>query len=87
MFPWSHLFKNHDYMFLWIIGYREQGEYLLSKFKWGNSFVEQNSQLLDAYAKCQTPEDVQKVQDEHMEMLEAEYQQRKEIGKWCWNYI
>ena len=35
-----------------ILGFREEGERLLSVFKWGHSFLELNSGLLEGYSGC-----------------------------------
>ena len=61
-------------------GYREQGEFLLSKFKWGHSFVEQNGHLLDLYLACTTAEEVQKVQEEHLKQLQYDHEHRQDKG-------
>lgn len=61
-------------------GYQEQGEFLLSKFKWGHSFVEQNGHLLDLYTACATAEEVQKVQEEHLKQLQYDHDHRQDKG-------
>ena len=47
---------------LYIVGFREQGEGLLSKFKWGPQFINLNRELLDGYAEAKDSEGVVEVQ-------------------------
>jgi len=41
-----------------IAGFRDRGEELLSKFKWGPTFYTINAHRLDSYAAAEGPEDV-----------------------------
>ena len=79
---WDDKFSDSDLDFTSICatGYREQGEFLLSKFKWGHSFVEQNGHLLDLYLACTTAEEVQKVQEEHLKQLQYDHEHRQDKG-------
>lgn len=45
-----------------IIGHREQGEALLSKFKWGHTFLELNREPLEEYEKAETSAEVVEAQ-------------------------
>ncbi|KAK7112805.1 18S rRNA aminocarboxypropyltransferase-like [Littorina saxatilis] len=63
---------------LWLTGYREQGEHLLSKFKWGHSFADQNGDLLEAYSKCTTAAEVQQFQQEHLDKIQDEFDHRQD---------
>lgn len=47
---------------LYIIGYLEQAETLLSKFKWGPEFIRLNQERLEAYAKAKTSGEVVELQ-------------------------
>ena len=47
---------------LYIAGFREQGEELLSKFKWGLQFVTLNKELLDDYSEAKDSAGVVEVQ-------------------------
>jgi len=47
---------------LFIIGYVEQAETLLSKFKWGPEFIRLNQVRLEAYAKAKTSGEVVELQ-------------------------
>jgi len=49
---------------LYIAGFREQAEELLSKFKWGLQFVALNEELLEGYAQAKDSAGVVKVQKE-----------------------
>lgn len=57
----------------WIVGLKESGRELLSKFKWGHSFYEVNEELLDEYAKCKDGAEVVKKQ---MDFLAEEKEKR-----------
>ena len=58
-------------------GFRELGDMLLSRFKWGASFYKVNGELLDKYMDCQTSTEVISVQQEYLASLEREKQQHK----------
>jgi pre-rRNA-processing protein TSR3 len=47
---------------LYIAGFREQAEELLSKFKWGLQFIALNKELLEAYAQAKDSTEVVEVQ-------------------------
>ncbi|MFB6197625.1 MAG: DUF367 family protein [Halobacteriaceae archaeon] len=51
----------------YILGEREQASKLLSKFKWGSTFLEMNSEPLSRYARCTTSQDVVDVQEEYLD--------------------
>jgi len=51
---------------LYIIGYKEQAEQLLSIFKWGLQFIRLNQKLLDAYAKAKNSTEVVELQKKFM---------------------
>lgn len=46
-----------------ICGEQENGELLLSKFKWGHAFLSLNRELLKAYAKCENSAEIIEVQN------------------------
>jgi pre-rRNA-processing protein TSR3 len=43
---------------LYIVGFKEKAEQLLSKFKWGPNFIELNRELLDSYAQAKNSTEV-----------------------------
>ncbi len=47
---------------LYIVGFKEKAEQLLSKFKWGPNFIELNRELLDAYAQAKNSTEVVELQ-------------------------
>ena len=47
---------------LYIVGFKEKAEQLLSKFKWGLNFIELNRELLDAYARAKNSTEVVELQ-------------------------
>jgi pre-rRNA-processing protein TSR3 len=51
---------------LYIVGMKEIGSKLLSKFKWGHSFFELNEELLEIYSKCQNGAEVVQKQIEFL---------------------
>jgi pre-rRNA-processing protein TSR3 len=51
---------------LYITGFSEQAEELLSKFKWGPQFITLNEELLEGYAQAKNSADVVKVQNEYI---------------------
>jgi pre-rRNA-processing protein TSR3 len=51
---------------LYIAGFREQAEKILSKFKWGLQFITLNKELLDGYAQTKNSAGVVKVQKDYI---------------------
>jgi len=51
---------------LYIAGFSEQAEELLSKFKWGLQFITLNEELLEGYAKAKDSAGVIKVQKDYV---------------------
>ncbi len=51
---------------LYILGFKEQADDMLSLFKWGHSFITLNREWLDSYAECSTSSEVVQVQQEIM---------------------
>ncbi len=43
---------------LYIIGFQEEAEAVLSKFNWGENFIKMNIQPLEEYLKCRAQEEV-----------------------------
>ncbi len=54
---------------LYILGDRQTAAEILNKFKWGHTFLELNANLLEDYAKAETPEQVKQVQQEYFPNL------------------
>ncbi|MFB6308297.1 MAG: DUF367 family protein [Haloarculaceae archaeon] len=52
---------------LCILGRREQAEHLLSKFRWGHTFLELNEEPLRRYADCADSTDVVAVQNDYLD--------------------
>lgn len=50
---------------LYIMGFVERAEVLMSKFKWGPNFLVMNRELLDDYARCGSRDELMKVQDSY----------------------
>ena len=54
---------------LYITGFKEEAELILSKFSWGHTFLELNKDLLDAYSKCRDADEVLRIQYEVLDKL------------------
>jgi pre-rRNA-processing protein TSR3 len=52
---------------LCILGEREHAERILSKFRWGHTFLELNEELLRRYSECGDSSDVVDVQGEYLD--------------------
>ena len=52
---------------LYIAGFKEEAEDIMSIFKWGPSFITLNQEPLDAYAECATSTEIVQVQKEFMD--------------------
>ncbi|WP_435195886.1 DUF367 family protein [Natronomonas sp. EA1] len=55
----------------YILGEPEQAEEILSKFRWGHTFLELNAEPLERYADCETSQEVVAVQQEYLDAREA----------------
>lgn len=53
---------------LFIIGFKDQAERVLSIFKWGTNFLTLNQELLEAYAEARNSQEVVGIQKEFMEI-------------------
>ncbi|CAI2187772.1 13468_t:CDS:2 [Funneliformis geosporum] len=65
----------------YITGFKEYAQELLSKFKWGHSFLTLNGELLSKYVQCEDSIEVVKVQNDWLTHLKEEYSQAREKGK------
>ncbi|ORX72102.1 DUF367-domain-containing protein [Linderina pennispora] len=61
----------------YIVGWDEVGDLLMERFKWGHAFKELNAELLKRYAACDTNEEVLKVQNDWIAMIDKENEQRE----------
>ncbi|MFX0108214.1 MAG: DUF367 family protein [Candidatus Hodarchaeota archaeon] len=57
---------------LYIAGFQEAADDVLSPFKWGPSFIILNKEWLDSYAACKTSQDIVQVQSEIMKEHQRE---------------
>jgi pre-rRNA-processing protein TSR3 len=56
---------------LYILGYKKEGEKILSKFKWGKTFLSLNGEILEAYAGAGSSKELLRIQREYFqEVLE-----------------
>ncbi|WP_255150984.1 DUF367 family protein [Halorarius halobius] len=51
----------------YILGHEEQAERLMSKFRWGHTFLELNAEPLERYANCADSTEVVAVQEEYVD--------------------
>lgn len=49
-----------------ILGEREHAERIVSKFRWGHTFLELNEEPLKRYADCENSTEVVEIQDEYL---------------------
>lgn len=56
---------------LYIMGFKTQAEFLLSKFTWGSEFTRLNEFLLESYASCSNSESVITVQNQYLMEAQA----------------
>ncbi|RMF30141.1 MAG: DUF367 family protein [Candidatus Nitrosothermus koennekii] len=52
-----------------ILGYKEKGEEIMNKFKWGHTFLELNEELFYYYTKAEDEEDMRKIEEEYITSL------------------
>ncbi|KAL0483564.1 ribosome biogenesis protein TSR3 [Acrasis kona] len=63
---------------MYIVGLKQDASNLLAKFKWGETFINLNRELLDGYAAAENGEGVIKVQNEYIESCEKEVREKQE---------
>lgn len=61
---------------LFITGHQKEAKFYLSKFSWGHSFLELNSEALDLYAACSDSKSVIEAQTKYLESAAAEKDNR-----------
>ncbi|ESP01095.1 hypothetical protein LOTGIDRAFT_67196, partial [Lottia gigantea] len=60
----------------YLLGYKELGEILLKKFKWGQEFYILNQELLDIYSDCTNSEEVVKAQQIYLDKIQSQYEEK-----------
>ncbi|KAL8603566.1 hypothetical protein ACOMHN_022518 [Nucella lapillus] len=76
--PWKLSCAEAFAAALAITGYEEQGEAVMSKFRWGRSFQHQNGDLLKMYAACSNAAEVTAAQNQHLQQLQYEHEHRQD---------
>lgn len=56
---------------LYILGYKEEAEEVLSKFKWGPQFLQLNMELLNSYADAKNSKGILEIQRDYFDIKEA----------------
>lgn len=64
----------------YICGHPEWSKEVLKNFRYGEAFLEINSELLDRYAACRTEEDVKRTEEEWLAKIEQEYEDSRVEG-------
>ncbi|CAK1552873.1 unnamed protein product [Leptosia nina] len=57
---------------MFITGHKKEAKFYLSKFSWGHSFLELNSEALDAYALCTDSKSVLEAQTKYLQDVQNE---------------
>jgi pre-rRNA-processing protein TSR3 len=63
-----------------ICGHEDWAQEVLKHFRYGEAFLEINSELLKRYAACETEEDVKRTEEEWLAKIEKEYEESREGG-------
>jgi len=63
---------------LYILGEKEQAEHLMSRFKWGETFISINRDRLEAYAAANTSAEVVEAQTRILKVIERHKDERAE---------
>ncbi|KAL4921587.1 hypothetical protein BDW62DRAFT_174010 [Aspergillus aurantiobrunneus] len=64
----------------YICGHEDWAREVLKHFRYGEAFLEINSQLLKRYAACGTEEDVKRTEEEWLAKIEREYEESRAEG-------
>ncbi|XP_026490132.2 18S rRNA aminocarboxypropyltransferase [Vanessa tameamea] len=62
---------------MFITGHKKEANFYLSKFSWGHSFLELNSEALDMYSNCTDSKSVIEAQNKYLESAANEKDTRK----------
>ena len=57
---------------LYILGEKALAGEIMDKFKWGHTFLELNSNLLDDYAQAESAEEISQIEQEYFPHLNSE---------------
>lgn len=66
---------------LYILGFKDSAEQVMEHFTWGHNFWNVNGEMLDAYSKCETSENLIHVQERFMLLDEKKESLRRRKGK------
>lgn len=64
----------------YICGHEDWAKDVLKNFRYGEAFLDINSELLKRYAACQTEEDVKRTEEEWLVKIEQEYEDSRAEG-------
>lgn len=65
-----------------ICGFREQGEELIGRFKWGQTFLRLNEENFELYESCKNGREVIEAQDKWLREMEEEAKERSSNTKY-----
>jgi pre-rRNA-processing protein TSR3 len=64
-----------------IVGHLDWAELLLENFSWGLTFLKINKELIEVYQKCTDSESVEVAQDQWLDKIEKEAEERKAMAQ------
>lgn len=71
---------------MYICGFEEEADFVMSKFKWGEHFSRMNKTLFERYRECKSSLEVVACQKDFMQQFEEEEKQRKQWSDFDVNY-
>lgn len=63
---------------LYLGGFYEETDFIMSHFKWGKSFLDVNNELFDLYKECNNSDEIKKASDKYISD-EIESKQNKKL--------
>jgi pre-rRNA-processing protein TSR3 len=67
---------------LFLAGFYNEADFLLSHFKWGSSFLDVNKEIFDQYKNCQTAEELKQVGEKYVsDELESKEQRKQQSNE------
>jgi pre-rRNA-processing protein TSR3 len=65
---------------LYLSGFYNECNFLLSHFKWGNTFLDVNKEIFDQYKNCQTADELKQVGEKYVsDELESKEQRKNQV--------
>lgn len=67
---------------MFICGMKQEAKFYLSKFSWGNSFLDLNDELLEKYSNCKSSKEILETQNQYLQQIKEEQEQRRNENVW-----